>query len=80
MQFYVCVPQVLYQVQDANAHDTLTCFFMYKICSVYIYIYIYTHMFKGILINHEKQGHPTFLTTWVDLKVIMLSKSENISS
>ena len=46
---------------------------------VYIYVYIHTciYTYNGILLSHKKKnGIMSFAAAWMDLEIIILSKSE----
>ena len=39
-----------------------------------VHIHIYIYIYDGILLNHVKDEIMPFVTTWLDLEGVMLSK------
>ena len=41
---------------------------------MYIYIYIYIYIYNGILLSHKKNEIMSFVVTWMDPEIIILSE------
>uniref|UniRef100_A0A9L0TDP3 DUF1725 domain-containing protein n=1 Tax=Equus caballus TaxID=9796 RepID=A0A9L0TDP3_HORSE len=45
-----------------------------KMWYIYIYTHIHIHTYNGILLSHKKDKIMPFVTTWMDIEGVMLSK------